>query len=51
VIVRAARRDGLCAIDQGSEVWERVTQVALEKPILRDGGYVVGFADPVATVG
>jgi hypothetical protein len=43
VIVGAARQDG--------EVWERVTHVALEKPILRDGGYVVGFADAVATVG
>jgi hypothetical protein len=51
VIVGAARQDGSCGQDQGGEVWERVTQVALEKPILRDGSYVVGFADAVATVG
>jgi hypothetical protein len=51
VIVGAARQDKSCATDQDGDVWERVMQVALEKPILRDGGYVVGFADAVATVG
>jgi hypothetical protein len=51
VIVGAARQDGSCGQDQDGEVWERVTQVALEKPVLRDGGYVVGFVDAVATVG
>jgi hypothetical protein len=51
VIVGAVRQDSSCATDQDGDVWERVMQVALEKPILRDGGYVVGFADAVATVG
>jgi hypothetical protein len=51
VIVGVTRQDSLCATDQDGDVWERVMQVALEKPILRDGGYVVGFADAVATVG
>lgn len=31
--------------------WERVTQVELEKPIVRDRGCVVGFVDLVAVVG
>ncbi|MBN1180174.1 MAG: hypothetical protein JXD18_13265 [Anaerolineae bacterium] len=51
VIVGVARQDGSCGTDQDGVVWERVTHVALEKPILRDGSYVVGFVDAVATVG
>lgn len=50
-VLAAGRPSASPAENGATDVWERVTRIDLEKPVLRGGTYVVGFVDLVVTMG